>query len=73
MGEAKGGKQLEATTKTWEYLVIRHGVDFDFTQFDDSEELLFNRLGEEGWEIITCLDGIGGHISRVILKRPKQQ
>ncbi len=59
------------TKKAWEYLVIRHGVDFDFSQFDDSEEILFNRLGQDGWEIIACLNGIGGHISRVILKRQK--
>lgn len=61
---------MVAEMKAWEYLVIRHGIDFDFSQYDGSEEILFNRLGQQGWEIITCLNGVGGHISRVILKRP---
>ena len=53
----------------WEYETVSPPRDETMKEAEDPAELL-TRLGDEGWELVTTIDYVGGGTKLLVFKRP---
>lgn len=59
----------EDSGRGWEYVTYRPPREETGKEADDPETGL-NELGEEGWELATTVDYVGGGTKYLVFKRP---